>query len=74
MDLKEHHISTELADAYGLHRVVSPFTSGQVKEYLLRTGFSETDINTLHRTLSFSHWMVVIQIPRYLPGISGTNV
>ncbi len=46
--------------------VVSPFTSGQVRDYLLKSGFSGTDIDALHRTLSFSHRMIVIQIPRYL--------
>lgn len=46
--------------------VVSPFTSSQVKEYLIATGLSEADINTLFHVLSFSHRMLVIQIPRYL--------
>ncbi len=45
---------------------VSPFTSSQVREYLLKTGFSEADLETLHRTMSFSHRMLVIQVPRYL--------
>jgi hypothetical protein len=46
--------------------VVSPFTSSQVKEYLIATGLSEADTNALFHVLSFSHRMLVIQIPRYL--------
>jgi len=47
--------------------VVCPFTQGQVNEYLLKTGHSKQDIEKLNRhTMSFSHRMMVIQIPRYL--------
>lgn len=47
--------------------VISPFTRSQVREYLLGAGRSEVDIDELlNRVMSFSHQMLVIQIPRYL--------
>jgi hypothetical protein len=51
--------------------VVSPFTSSQVREYLIETGLSQADIEALFHSLSFSHRMLVIQIPRYLHYFAG---
>ncbi len=46
---------------------IPPFTNGQVREYLLAAGHSDADISELQiRIMSFSHRMLVIQIPRYL--------
>jgi hypothetical protein len=47
--------------------VISPFTQGQVREYLRIAKHSESDIDTLlGRIMPFNHRMIVIQIPRYL--------
>ena len=47
--------------------VLCPFTQSQVKKYLLASGRSESDIDQLLRhIMSFSHRLMVIQIPRYL--------
>ena len=46
---------------------ISPFTRRQVREYLKAAGRTEADIDALlNRIMSFSHRMLVIQIPRYL--------
>jgi GTPase SAR1 family protein len=47
--------------------VVCPFTQGQVRDYLSSYGHSEKEVSELlQHTMSFSHRMMVIQIPRYL--------
>ncbi len=46
---------------------ISPFTRSQIREYLISAGRAERDVDTLlNRMMSFSHRMLVIQIPRYL--------
>lgn len=46
---------------------ISPFTQGQVREYLLAAGHPEADIDALlYRVMSFGHHTLIIQIPRYL--------
>ncbi len=46
---------------------VAPFSREQVWKALVEAGHSEMDIQALlSRTMSFSHSMLVIQIPRYL--------
>ena len=46
---------------------ISPFTRGQIREYLVSAGRVERDVDALlNRVMSFSHRMLVIQIPRYL--------
>ncbi|MCP6719816.1 MAG: hypothetical protein KJI72_00615 [Patescibacteria group bacterium] len=46
---------------------ISPFTQGQVREYLRAAKHSDSDIDALlGRIMPFSHRMLVIQIPRYL--------
>jgi hypothetical protein len=46
---------------------ISPFTREQVREYLLAAHHSEADVDDLlNRVMSFSHQMLVIQVPRYL--------
>jgi hypothetical protein len=57
------------ASSFPDYRVItiSPFTREQVREYLVAAGHSMSDIDAfLNRILSFSHNMLVIQIPRYL--------
>jgi hypothetical protein len=51
------------------YRVItlSPFTRGQVREYLIAAGHAESEIDAfLGRLMSFSHNLLVVQIPRYL--------
>ncbi|HXM92814.1 MAG TPA: hypothetical protein VOA64_00945 [Candidatus Dormibacteraeota bacterium] len=46
---------------------ISPFTYDQVKEYLIAGGHDDSEVGAfLDRVMSFSHNMLVIQIPRYL--------
>ncbi len=46
---------------------ISPFTRTQIREYLIFAGRAENDVDALlNRVMSFSHRMLVIQIPRYL--------
>lgn len=46
---------------------ISPFTPEQVKEYLVAAGHRDSDIDgLLGRIMSFSHSMMVVQVPRYL--------
>ncbi len=46
---------------------ISPFTRSQIRKYLISAGRAERDVDTLlNRVMSFSHLMLVIQIPRYL--------
>lgn len=46
---------------------ISPFTYSQVKDYLLASGNSQADVDELlNRIMSFSHRMLILQIPRYL--------
>lgn len=46
---------------------ISPFTHKQVRDYLVASGHSERDVDILlTRVMSFSHRMLVVQIPRYL--------
>lgn len=46
---------------------ISPFTTGQVREYLFAAGWAEAEVETLlNRVMSFNHRMLVVQIPRYL--------
>ena len=46
---------------------ISPFTRAQIREYLISAGRAERDVDALlNRIMSFSHRMLVIQIPRYL--------
>jgi hypothetical protein len=46
---------------------IAPFTRPQIREYLVSSGRSEADVDALlNRVMSFSHQMLVIQIPRYL--------
>jgi hypothetical protein len=57
------------ASSFTDYRVItiSPFTHEQVREYLVAAGHSTSDIDAfLNRIMSFSHNMLVIQIPRYL--------
>src|SRR5437867_2623453 len=52
--------------------IISPFTLGQVRKYLIEAGRSEADVDALlNRVMSFSHRMLVIQIPRYLSYLDG---
>ena len=51
---------------------ISPFTRGQVREYLIAAGRSAADVDALlNRVMSFSHRMLVIQVPRYLSYLDG---
>jgi len=46
---------------------ISPFTQEQVKEYLVAEGHRGSEVDAfLGRIMSFSHNMLVVQIPRYL--------
>ncbi len=46
---------------------ISPFTHKQVRDYLVTSGRAEKDVDVLlNRIMSFSHRMLVVQIPRYL--------
>ncbi len=46
---------------------ISPFTQEQVKEYLVAEGHRPSEVDAfLGRIMSFSHNMLVVQIPRYL--------
>jgi len=46
---------------------ISPFSSAQVRDYLIATGRSESDVEVIfNRIMPFSHNRLVIQIPRYL--------
>jgi len=46
---------------------ISPFTREQVRTFLIEAGRSEGDVDALlTRVMSFSHRLLVIQIPRYL--------
>jgi hypothetical protein len=46
---------------------ISPFTHEQVRKYLIAEKHSESDVDDLlGRIMSFSHNMLVVQIPRYL--------
>ena len=46
---------------------ISPFTRDQVRKYLIAAGRSGADVDALlNRVMSFSHRMLVIQVPRYL--------
>jgi len=46
---------------------ISPFTEGQVREYLKAAKHPDNDIDILlDRILPFNHRMLVIQVPRYL--------
>jgi hypothetical protein len=46
---------------------ISPFTQEQVKEYLVAEGHSASEVDGfLGRIMSFSHNILVVQIPRYL--------
>lgn len=61
------------ATSFSEYRVitVSPFTHEQVKKYLIAEKHSESDVDALlGRTMSFSHNMLVVQIPRYLSLLS----
>jgi hypothetical protein len=50
---------------------ISPFTYEQVKEYLVAEGHRETEVDAfLGRIMSFSHNILVVQIPRYLSLLS----
>ena len=51
---------------------ISPFTREQVREYLIAAGHSFADVDALlNRVMSFSHRMLVIQVPRYLSYLEG---
>lgn len=55
------------------YRVItlSPFTQEQVKEYLVAVGHDGSEVDAfLSRIMSFSHNMLVVQIPRYLSLLS----
>jgi energy-coupling factor transporter ATP-binding protein EcfA2 len=57
------------ATSFSDYRVVtiSPFTQEQVKKYLIAEKHSESDVDALlGRIMSFTHNMLVVQIPRYL--------
>ena len=46
---------------------ISPFSRKQVRDYLVQMGHPDDDIeDLLRRVMSFSHQMLVLQIPRYL--------
>jgi hypothetical protein len=57
------------ATSFSEYRVitVSPFTHEQVREYLVAEGHGESEVDALlGRIMSFSHNMLVVQVPRYL--------
>jgi hypothetical protein len=57
------------ATSFSDYRVIaiSPFTHEQVRKYLIAEKHSESDVDDLlGRVMSFSHNMLVVQIPRYL--------
>jgi hypothetical protein len=61
------------ATSFSEYRVVtlSPFTQEQVRKYLIAEKHSESDVDAfLGRIMSFSHNILVVQIPRYLSLLS----
>lgn len=57
------------ATAFAEYRyiTISPFSRGQVRDYLKQTDHSDGDIDDLlQRVVSFGHQMLVLQVPRYL--------
>ncbi len=50
---------------------ISPFTQGQVRKFLIDSGFPAAAVgNFLRRLMSFRHNTLVIQVPRYLSLLS----
>ena len=46
---------------------ILPFSTGQVRQYLVRAGNSETDVDALLvRIMNFNHGKLLVQVPRYL--------
>lgn len=56
------------ANSFSEYRFIAikPFTSGQVKDYLVTGGRNETEVEELISRMMQFHGRVIIQIPRYL--------